>query len=326
MKLIKTITEVQQYIPVNMTSDIDTVGPFLSNAERVHIKDLIGKEQFTVFADAYAAANLIIDAIPDEDIREAIRICQKIIANLGYYQAVPVLAVSVGSSGIQVSSNEQTKQAFQWQVEELKESILELGFSGIEELLLFLEESPDKFPEYIASEQFLRQESFLVENAAEFSEHFNINGSRYLFAQMAYLMKRVEDQVIKELIGSALLNTLRTDDLEGNKKKLADEYLKPGIVLMTVAKALIERIISLDNGRATINFKGTYGNMKESMAPNREQVKEMAEQLISDGNVFLQNGLKFITANPTGLEDFAPGTARRRFKITNDKTKGIFGV
>lgn len=326
MKLITTIQEVQSHIPVNMTSDIDTVAPYLSNAERVHIKALIGKNQYDALVTAYDAAGKILSAVVDEDLREAIRICQKVTSNLGYYQAIPVLAVSVGTTGIQVSSNEHTKQAFQWQVDELKNSILELGFDAVEELLSFLEESPDKFSEYIASDQYARLESFLVENAAEFTRHFEINGSRYLFQQMAYLMRRVEDQVIKKLIGADLLEQLKADTLVDNKKILADDFLKPGIVLLTVAKALIERVISMENGVPKINFKGTYGNMKESMAPNREEIRDMADQLQADGNAFLQGALEFIAANPTGLEDFAPQTARRRFKFTNDKTKGVFGV
>lgn len=326
MKLITTIGEVQKFIPINMTSDIDVIAPFISNAELVYIKSVIGKEQFQAFVTAYETAQNIPGDIEDEVIKEAVLICQKIISNLGYYQAIPVLSVTIGSNGIQVSSNEQTKQAFQWQVEELKTSLLELGFMAIEELLIFMEESPDKFTAYIDSDQYQKSESFLVENAAEFTEHFDINGSRYLFQRMTYIMKRIEDQEIVKRLGKDFYEVLKSDTIEGNKKILVDTYLKPAIVLLTVSKAIIERIISLDSGRAVINFKGTYGNMKESIAPERETVKEMSNQLYNDGMEILQSGLEFIAANLSDMEGFLPQSSRRRFKVTNDKTKGLFGV
>jgi len=320
MKLISKIEEVQAHVPVNMTSDIDTIKPFLSNIERLFIKDLIGKDQYEALIAAYA------EETEDDQINEAILICQKIMANLAYHQGMPVLAVSIGTSGIQVISNLETKQAFQWQVEDLKQALQELGFSAIEELLQFLEENPDKFPDYINSPQFIKQESLLIQSAAEFSESFDINSSRFTFQKLTYLMNRLELQVIKKLFGDGFIEALKVDDQEGKYQTLLDEYIKPGLVLLTVAKGIIERIISIENGSAIINFKGTYNNLKESMAPNREQISAMYEQLEKDGNKFLQDGLEFITANLADFENFVPPVTRRRFKFTNDATKGVFGV
>ena len=73
-------------------------------------------------------------------------------------------------------------------------------------------------------------------------------------------------------------------------------------------------------------MKPGLGNMKESIAPERETVKEMSNQLYNDGMEILQSGLEFIAANLSDMEGFSPQSSRRRFKVTNDKTKGLFGV
>lgn len=326
VNLIKTLREIQDHIPVNMTSNEDTVAPYFSNAERLYILQLIGKAQFEVLCEAYTSADYNLEEIVDEEIRHAIFICQKVISNLGYYQAMPVLAVSVGVSGIQVLSNDQTKQAFQWQVEDLKNSILDLGFSAIEELLASLVESPDKFPEYIASEQFAKQESVLIRTASEFSTYYNINDSRFVLHSINYLQKRVEDQLIAPLISRSLLEALKNEELSAEMQDLADNYIKPGLALLTIAKAMVERVIVLENGRAQINFKGTYANMKETAIPSQQQLRETVDQLTEDANNYLQSGKEYITANLTAFPAFVPPPVRRRFKINNDKTKGVFGV
>lgn len=326
VNLIKTLREIQDHIPVNMTSNEDTVAPYFSNAERLYIQQLIGKAQFDALSEAYKTAEYHLEAIGDEEIRRAIFICQKVISNLGYYLAMPVLAVSVGVSGIQVLSNEQTKQAFQWQVEDLKDSILELGFSAIEELLAFLVESPDKFPEYIASEEFAQQESVLIRTASEFSKYYNIGNSRFVLHSINYLQKRVEDQLITPLISRHLLEALKEDGLSAEMKDLANNYVKPGLALMTIAKAMVERVIILENGRAQINFKGTYANMKETAIPSQQQLRETVDQLTADANNYLQSGKEYISANLKAFPAFVPPPVRRRFKVNNDKTKGIFGV
>lgn len=323
MKIISTIDEVQKYLPVLMTSEITVIEPFLNNAERSYLLSLIGKEQFTVLAAAYATAEKHTEGITDEIIREAVEIAQKIVTTIGYYKAVPVLSLKIGDSGIQVFSNQDTKQAFNWQVEDLKDALLDLGYGAIEDLLLHLESNPDVFPEYISSEQFKASEQFMFENASDFSQYLNISGSRYIFQSIAYLMRRIEDQSAKRIFGPVFFDTLKEDNLEGKRKVLVNQYIKPGIALLTAAKAIVERVITFDNGVARINLITNYEAAKNTIVANRDLVQAATDQLTTDGNLFFQDGLQYIADNPADFIDYVPPLSRKRYNVLNNPTGGI---
>lgn len=325
MKLISTIQEIRDQVPVSMTENIDTLKPFLSSAESQFVKFMIGKEQFGVLVTAYTDAGKDLSAITDNIVREAVELCQRVTSNLAYLMGLPVLNVSIGSSGVQIFSNQDTKSAFQWQVEDLKKSLQEIGYNAIEDLLDHLADNPDVFPQYIDSDEFIKSESFLIRNAKEFDEFFKIRQSRYTFQMMLYIMGRIEKQSVIPLFGNDFFKTLLENDLEGKTLELVEGYLKPGIALLVVAKAVIERIITIENGMAIVNIGANYESIKDNSAKNRESIKDASEQLTEDGNRFLQDGLTFLMNNLSDIPDFVPQEVKRgRFKYKNNPEKGVF--
>ena len=321
--LIKTLAQVQENVPVAMTSDFDVVSSFLRAAETKYVRNLIGAEQFTELKTYFDTES------PDLESPEmvmAIQFCQKITSNLGYYLAVPVLSVSVSSSGVQIFSTTDTKSAFQWQVEDLKDALQELGFAAIEELLEYLESQPEKFASYMDSDQYKEQQTFLIRSAADFSRYYEIEGSRYVFQSILGLMRRVEQQTMEKQFGTDFYNGLKAEEQTGKKLILVQNYIKPAVALFTAAKAFTERVITLQNGKVAFNFRGNYNNMRESQAASRDQIKATVDQLETDANMFMQDGLQYIADNSSSFDDFTAPAIKRRFKWNNDPAKGIFGV
>lgn len=317
MKLIKTIDEVISMIPVPMTSELDVIRPFLNMAEG-QLSKLISKAQFDKLAADYNGDN------GDEIIKEAINISQRIIVNLGYYFAIPILSVKISTAGILINSNENTKQAFNWQVDDVKKSLLELGFSAVEDLLQHLENNSGSFPEYHSSDEFQKQKQFLINTASSFSDYFNIGGSRFIYCSIAYIMRRVEDQNVKPTFGSTFIDSLKNGIQTTSIKTLLNQYVKPGIALLTASKALRERVITFENGVASINLLGNYNQAKRDLPAEKEQTDAACSQLTSDGNRFLEDGITFIQDNPTDFPDFESPVRKKRFNITNSKERGIW--
>jgi hypothetical protein len=327
-KLIKTIAEVQKNVPVAMTSTFATIAPFLQSAEVMYLVRIIGKEQVAALLQAY---NYDAQAQPPQDVPksthlQAIELCQKIIANLGYYLAVPVLSVTISPNGININSTDTTKNAFQWQTEDVKDALLNLGFNGIEELLELIEDNAVDFQPYTQSDLYKRQQASLIKSAADFSYYYDIESSRFIYQNIFSLIRRVEDQTMVRLFGAAFYQSLTAGNLSAKKQLLVDKYLKPGLALLTASKAMVERVITLKGARVAFNFNGAYNNMKESMAATRDQIKDTTTQLDADGNDFIAAGLQFITDNPADFEDYIVPVVKRRFKFNNDPDKGIFGV
>lgn len=327
MKLITTIEEIQESLPVTFNSAIDRVKPFIGAAERNYLIAVIGKAQYEVFVAAYTEANYNTADILDPEIKEAVIICQRIISNLGYLTGIPVLNVNFTDAGISVTSTESIKQAFKWQVDDVKAAIQELGFTAIEELLIFMEEdSPDKFPEYLNSVNFIRHHEYLITSASDFSDNFNISNSRYIFKTLSYLMRRVEEQSIKKVFGSEFFEALKSDDLNAKQRQLMTNYIMPGIALLTGAKGVVERVITFRNGVASVNLEGNYDSEKGNAVASRDQINMVCEQLITDGTAFLQDGLQFIMDNLEDFPNYQRLAPKRRRNITNNKENGIFAV
>jgi hypothetical protein len=324
-KLIRSIVEVRAHVPNNMTTDFDKINPFLENAERLYVVHLLGKEEFLSLLNIYIAADYKLENIIDEEVKEAIFIIQKVICNLGFLFGLPLISVSIGSAGIQINSSADKKTAFQWQTDEIKQSLQELGFGAIEQLLDHLELFPDKFSDYIASKNYINQKRFLISTAANFTEYFDIKGSRFLFQSLCTLMYRIEDQVMEKIFGEVFFQSLKSPDASPAEIKLANKYIKPAIALLTGAKSIKERVFSYNDGVVTYNFLGsTQQNLRESKELSDDKINPLVESLTADANAYLQGAKDYINANLTDFPAFEEQLPQRRFKGTNRKEAGIF--
>lgn len=326
-KLIKNITEVRKHITVDFSEpDLDRVQPFLDNAEHLYVYKIIGNAEFESLAGIYQTAGFNVETIVDADVKEAVINCQRIICNLGYLFAIPRLNLNIGASGIQIHSSETMKTAFQWQIEDLKNSLRELGFNAIEVLLAFLESKPTKFADYIASENYTAQKQYLISSAEQFSFYFDIKSSRFLFQSLGSIMFRIESQVIAKLFGLTFLTSLKADDASAEKKELAKNYIKPAIALLTASKSIKERIFSYNDGVVAFNYAGSTQNLKESQQLLTEKIEPLCASLEADANQFLQDAQDYIFANPLAFEGYTPPIAQRRFKAKNNPDTGVFMI
>jgi hypothetical protein len=190
-----------------------------------------------------------------------------------------------------------------------------------------MESNLDIFPAYEQSEEKKRLEQNLIESAIDFDNYYFIRQSRFTFSTMIYIMFRIEKQVVEPMFGREYLAKLRLDNLSGKNKLLVNEYLKPGIALLTIAKAVIERIVVLDNGVASVNLNGNFHAVRDKSADERELLLMTINQLTVDGNLFLQNGMDYVLANAADMEGFEPQEMKRgRFKAVNKPERGIFAV
>lgn len=324
MKLISTISEIQDYVPVQLTSDILVVKPYITVAERSFLVRSIGHSAYMALVAAYIFAGKNVSAIANEATQEAVRLAQATIANLGYHKGLPVLAVKIGNSGIQVFSNQDTKQAFNWQVDKVERSLLELGFNNLEALLEHMEQHPTVFAEYHASDEYRATKSCLIRTAQDFSANFNIKSSRFVFSCIAYIMRRIEAQDVEHLFGESFIDGLRSNVPTGKVKTLAEKYLKPGIALLTGAKAIRERVITLDNGVASINLAENYSHAERQVTPVASVLDATITQLTDDGNRFLADGLAYAVANMADMPGFEEPGAKKRYYVKNNKEKGIW--
>ncbi|MBC8053744.1 MAG: hypothetical protein H7Y13_11835 [Sphingobacteriaceae bacterium] len=328
-KLIITIDEVQNYVAVNATSSIDTLLPYMRLAERNYLEPVLGFAFLASLEETYTNAEKDVEAIVDDKTKTVVKYCQEIISNLSILHALPILSVQIGVNGIQVVKNDNMAPASQWRTNQVFDSLGDIGHKTIDSLLAYLELEKGHFAAWAADPVYQSYQKYFIRSAVDFSDHYNINGSRFLFHLIQYCMSRVETFEIKKAVGSALFDKLKLDDkagtINGKLKTLLNDYLKPAIALFTIAKALQERLIDISSGTLKIKFSGTTENMDETRAPQLAELNQVMDSLTKDARNWIADGQEFIKDNPADFEAFAPtGDNRKRMNFDNGSEKRIF--
>lgn len=329
-KSIATIEEIKKYVSINVTSTFNKVDPHFSRAERKHLVPLIGSVLFNSQITAYNSALKKVEDMPV--VPQGLQVLiQEAVANIGSLNFLAQAQLQMSDNGIRISVNNEMKTAFQWQIEDLKFQLGKDGYDALEEILIYLEANTATFDTWKTSDAYYLQKGFFVNTAAEFDKHFHINGSRLTYLMLRYLIRRVEDQDIRPLLGAAFYNELKTaiknDAVSADQKTLISEYLAPGVTLLAVAKAITERAVEVTEFGVSVNLYGYYGNMKQKDPAKLEDRQPMIDQLLKDGAKFIKDGLELVQANPLLYPTFeAPEIQKTNFTTVNTEDSGFFKV
>lgn len=201
--LIANTAELVELIKVTNDFDFDAVQPSIEYAQETYINTILGEELVENFDD-----------LADEDKENLIKRIKPALANLAFYHYIDIGNVQIGTHGIHILSNESSKPAFRWQVQDLKRTFQDKGHALLEKLILFLEKNIDTYPLWKNSECFSQRTNLLVSTAKEFNQGYNINSSRLVYLSLVQKINYVEDFLIKPILGEYF------DELKNKKHKL----------------------------------------------------------------------------------------------------------
>ncbi len=328
--MITTIDELKQYVEVSSGLKMPTVEPSLRIAERRNLRSCLGEQLFNQLLASYKDSGFKVAAMPAA-LQELARLSQFVVANIGMSLLIPRLSVSVSDTGLARIENEGKKTAFQYQEVNLRESYLRAGFDGLDDVLNHRESNKESFPEWVSSPSYLDYKKYFIQSAEQFSASFNIQHSRLAFLSIRYIMKRVEDFQVQDITGKKLFSVLKSELKSGTISEkhqvLLDDYIRPGVALITIAKGVWERALDISESGVTVSIKGSTDNneLRQSAELNKQQ--KMADQLLADGNEYLSRLGQFLNDNITDYPDFQlPVVDTHLFKIKNNPDNGIFSV
>lgn len=330
MTIIATIDELKKYVEVATSLKFETVEPSLKSAARRHLKDCLGAELFSKLILAYQAASMKIEDMP-VDLKELAQLSQAAVANVAIYLLIPRLSITISESGVSRVENNNEKTAFQYQEVNAKESYLRAGFDAMEDILIYLEGNKTEFPEWVSSSSYLDFKKYFIQSAAEFSSSYNIQQSRLAFLAVRYIMKRIEDFQVKDVIGKKLFGVIKTELNSGTvtslHQVLLDDYICPGIALITIAKGVWERALDVSENGVSVAIKGNTNNNELRNTAELSKQQKMADQLLADGNQYLSRLGVFLEENKLEYPDYEPPvTESLLFTIKNNRDNGIYSV
>ena len=295
MPLITTVPEIKNYLAIDANTRIETLQPFINEAELLYIIPLLDKS----FYDAIIA---------DPGTPDHVAILPYIQRSLCYYMAhlsINQIGVNFGDMGIQQQHGENTMPAPRWKVGQLQLNFIQQADIHAEKLLEYLEDnaSGTKYATWYASTANTKNEGYMVNTTRIASRYIDINESRRIFIRMKKRIIDVEFRTIKKLICEdqyvELVAQIQGDNITPENQALMDK-IRPIVAKMALYLTIPALRISITDQGITIY--SSNDSVVTKAAADREQVKHLLNSLKADpfGYEADERELKeFIEANIT---------------------------
>jgi hypothetical protein len=310
--LIQTTQELKVYLSVNADFHFDDVKASMNLAQTRYIKKCLGKflldklvlHQFETTDDQHP------DYIEPEKVESLETFTKTALAYLSFYLYADIGNVNISDNGFHITSTENEKPAFRWQIQDVKERLLEIGYDALEELICFLENHADDFPEWQHSDCFSQKSNLIVHHAGAFNQGYFINNKRLTFLALIPHIQYVEDMAVSSMLcdyHKELIDKIHGKDGASlsSYDKLVVDCLYKAIPRLAMAKG-IHKLSIEENVFGVIQHNAQDRNGIKGFNPadnrTRELVAQAAEQ---EGRQYLDRALKIILSNLTHFPTYA---------------------
>lgn len=303
----KDIKEFQQYFPSASGMKLESFEPFYWIVADAHFKPLLGDGQWDALVAAYDTASGDLDALAPAQKNLIIAI-RKPFALLSVYHYIPVGDVAVTANGFKVTKGNNQEIASQARVAKLEREILVQSYFGLDQLVRFLQENEDDYTDWKSSKAYQEMHRHFVRTVEEFERGFNIRRNRYVFWQMMPVMDRVEETRIRSLLGDTLFDGLITKmkagtDLSAQETKLVNR-IKPAVIHLTIADALIDLAVTIDNRGITLYSNDNSKTMEVHKAADAQTKGQIGQLATNRGESYLKQLETFLDKNHADYPDY----------------------
>lgn len=223
------ITEVKEFIAVNITNEFDTISPYLNNALE-DVLPVLSPEMYAKLLGDYLAEST------DEDHLALLRVTQRALVHFAYLRYQPFGSVQVTDRGL----TQEKDQAMPFEQKMFSDSCRKEGYAALNSMLKLLLANRDVYTEWSGSGTYQELLAPMIHTVEEFSEFRVISGIDTLFALRPAIM-HVQKKIIRANIGAELYDLLAEevfeDDLSPDNKELLP-YVKEALAHLALEYGL----------------------------------------------------------------------------------------
>lgn len=300
------IEDVIKYLPVNSGFNFKAISVYLIDIDRKELRENFSR---AFVAELQADFNGIKCAFEDSTItalrKELIDLIRNYTANLAFVKWLPIGQVNISQAGVQITSTENAKTAFQWQIDEVRAESTQRALSALEDCLDLLRDNIDAatFSTYKASNEFKELNSLFVYSARDFKKYCSIfDASIANIKKLSSVIRKVEDFDVKPVLlpnyFAEIKATLKNAEALGANAQAVVDLLKPAIINLAVAKGISElSLIADENGLLTFDnttARGTTKGVKTAADANLYRLQKTFE---ADGRAYLDHVGDYLVAN-----------------------------
>lgn len=289
MKLFQDTDDLQDFLPVNQGFTLANLQDDLEDSFNHFILSRVGIEQIT--ASLAATENVH---------KELIRLVKRANANLGFMLHFAQAKVTVSDSGITYAGKQEDhRQASEKDKEDLYRTIRAKGFQALQDMLVYLYSNLETFTHWAESDGYTDFNNLLIRTAKEFKI---IKGSYLVFLELYEYIEAIEIEVIQQQVNSEVLSGVRTGlktaDLSVIQNQLLNQYLRPTIAYLAMARAVSANAIARDSAGSLTIYND---NFSEKASVTLEKNNRWHADLLEAGNNCLSLMTGFIENNLTEL-------------------------
>lgn len=279
MILIKTITELQQYLNVDSTFDIDKIAFSQNDAIEDFLREAIGDDLTTELVSWYKDLNEESEPVPP--FQALLPYAQRVVAKFAFMLATPNLDLKLMDAGFAVVSNNDLVPASKDRVNRFQQQLEVDGWNAVEQLLRFLEKNKDKYPLWTESDAYTMHVRNFINSAEEFDKIIPINKSRLKFRELRAEMDNVEILQVIPVMGEDMAEEIK-EQLKDNNLSPQNKRILP-VIRRAVANLVAARVNILGNNQEKIKHLKTTTAAGNQIPQSSNHVKgDVGERFLSE--------------------------------------------
>jgi len=234
----------------------------------------------------------------------------EVLAIYAIYLSIPEKNVAIEDGGITRLDNDTHKAAYRYQIQELRESLVNQAFKALEKALRYLEKHwrEPEFNLWARSEQCTRIKKSFVVSPKDFEDYVELRFPRYEFNRMKAHIRRLELERVKPIVRPSLWKRLvqfREQSAEGavfqERHLPVVEYLKGAVCNFAYAELMRKK--GYHNKLDSLGLSFAHEESKdEPLSP--EWIERVARPYEWEGKRYLQKLQKYLTKNKDNLPLF----------------------
>jgi len=297
--------EGMEYLKTSAALSWETVKSPLRNAYDLFVFPLIGEAMSQQLIEIYN------QTVREDFEKKLILLAQRANILLAFWYDYAELNVLIGDTGFKRQESESAKTPYKYQEKQLRDGWKTKGFNALDDLLSYLENHDDIYPEYKESDNYVSSKTSIVENTARVNEIYFINGSRLTYLRLKPHFKTVEDTIIAPRLGELYRNLKieLANETPGDKYTGLRDVLRPVIVCYAIHRLLLETGNLSDKGLFFSYLKGD-DDESDNRPVATDRMVHQAKQAESDAVSYWKLAERYIK-DSFGIESCSGGPVHR---------------
>ncbi len=304
--LITDTTQLQQYASTAFNFNFSNLEPYVRQAERQFIKPLIGAALYTSWTTTPPKTGNT--KIVYELVCEA-------SANLSILKYMPSAIVTISDNGILVTDNPNTKTAEWWQIRDLKRSLIDIGFSALDEALATMETNETDFSDWVNTEGYTNFKELVTPKTSSFQRWFNIHNSRRTFLALRPYLLETQTKIFNWL-GADTLALIKAPTTAVQKQ--ATDYAQAAHVSHTVALAATSGMFWFTETGFFAKSVELPGDKTSKL--EQEEIYRLIESRKTSGDEYLKRLQTLVTDNPDEFPNYVNPDNNVKIFVHNTKS------